>query len=115
MVSPVGEAATEQLLGAVDGQVFGDVDVLAATVVALARVAFGVFVGQDRALRLHHGAGDDVFGRDEFDLMTLATKFLGDGAEQLGVARGQGFAEKAGVAVGCVHRRVLRAWVCGAI
>merc|ERR1712093_419006 len=36
----------EQLLGVVDGQVFSDIDKFTAAVVALACVAFGVFVGQ---------------------------------------------------------------------
>ena len=41
----------EQLLGVVDGQVFSDIDKFTAAVVALAWVAFGVFVGQLAALR----------------------------------------------------------------
>jgi hypothetical protein len=45
--------------------------------------------------------------------MPLAAEFLGDGAEKLGVAGGQGFGEEAGIAVGGVHRQVLRGWVCG--
>ncbi len=50
----VGVIGTEQLLGAFDGQGFDFVDVLAATVVALARIAFGVLVGQAAALGLHY-------------------------------------------------------------
>jgi hypothetical protein len=41
----------EQLLAAVDRQLLGDVDVFAAAVVALARIAFGVLVGELAALR----------------------------------------------------------------
>ena len=52
----VGEAAAEQLLGALDRQRLGDVDELAAAVVAPARIALGIFVGQHRALRLEHRA-----------------------------------------------------------
>jgi hypothetical protein len=33
-----------------------------------ARIALGVFVGQHRALRLEHGAADDVLRRDQLDL-----------------------------------------------
>ena len=83
----IGEAAAEELAGPLDREVFGDVDILAAAVVALARIAFGVFVGHHRALRLHHGAGDDVFRGDQFDLVALAAEFLRDRAEKLGVAR----------------------------
>ena len=60
------------LLGAVDRQLLGHVDVLAAAVVALARIALGVLVGQHRALRLQHGARDDVLRRDQLDLLLLA-------------------------------------------
>jgi hypothetical protein len=42
----VGVIGAEQLLGAVDGQLFDFIHMLAAAVVALARVAFGVLVGQ---------------------------------------------------------------------
>ena len=56
----VGEAGAEQLLGALDRQRLDHVDIFAAAVIAPARIAFGIFVGEDRALRLEHGAGDDV-------------------------------------------------------
>jgi hypothetical protein len=42
----VGVVGAEQLLAAVDGQLLGHVHVLAAAVVALARIALGVLVGQ---------------------------------------------------------------------
>ena len=67
----VGEAAVEQDAGALDRELFRDVDELAAAVIALARIALGVFVGQHRALRLEHGAGDDVLGGDQLDLVAL--------------------------------------------
>jgi len=82
----VGMGAVEELLRPVDGEVFRHVDILAAAVVALAGVAFRVFVGQDRALRLHHRAGDDVLGRDQFDLVALAAKLLAHRPEEFRVA-----------------------------
>ena len=77
----VGEAAAEQLLGAIDGEFFGDVDVLAAAVVALARIAFGVLVGEHAAGGIEHGLRDDVLRRDQLDLVLLAAELLLDGAE----------------------------------
>ena len=53
----VGVLGAEQLLGAVDRQLLGDVDVLAAAVVALAGIPLGVLVGEHRALALEHRAG----------------------------------------------------------
>ena len=81
----VGEADAEQLLGALDRERLGDVDELAAAVVAATRIAFGVFVGEDRTLRLHHGARDDVLRGDQLDLVTLTAELLLDGFRHLGV------------------------------
>ena len=44
----VGVLGAEELLRALDRERLGDVDELAAAVVALARIALGVLVGEDR-------------------------------------------------------------------
>ena len=85
----IGEFAVEQLLGAFDRQLLGDIHELAAAIVALAWIALGVFVGHDRPLRLKHGAGNDVFGSDQFDLMPLAAEFVADRAEDVRIDIGQ--------------------------
>ena len=64
--------AREQGEGPLLGEPLGDVDVLAAAVVALARQAFGVLVGQPAALGLHDRGRDVVLARDELDLVVLA-------------------------------------------
>ena len=50
----VGVLGAEQLPDALERQLLGDVDELAAAVVALARQALGVLVGHHRAQRLEH-------------------------------------------------------------
>lgn len=50
----VGVFRAEQLLDAVDGELFHHVHVFATAVEALARVAFGVLIGQLGALGFHH-------------------------------------------------------------
>jgi hypothetical protein len=95
----VGEAAGKQLFRALDRQGLGDVDELTAAVVAPARIALGIFVGHDRALRLEDGAGDDVFRRDELDFVALATELVGDRAGDVGIGLGEGRGEE-GVRVG---------------
>jgi hypothetical protein len=78
----VGVTGAEQLAGAVDGQLLDHVDVLAATVVALAWVAFGVLVGQLAALGLHHLGAGVVFRGDQLDVVFLTLRFaLHGGAE----------------------------------
>ena len=56
----VGEAAAEQLLGAIDRQRLDRVRRPAALVVAAARIAFRIFVGQHGSLRFKHRAADDI-------------------------------------------------------
>ncbi len=80
----VGEGAVEQLAGAIDRQLLGLVDFLAAAVVAPAGIALGIFVGEHRARSLEHGARDDVLRGDQLDLLALAVQL----AFQHGVDRG---------------------------
>ena len=87
----LAKLAAEQLGHALDGQRLGDVDELAAAVIAPARQAFGIFVGEHRALRFQHRARDDVLRGDQFDLVALAAEFeadrLGDFRVDLGERR----------------------------
>ena len=85
----VGEVRAEQLLGALDRERLGDVHELAAAVVALARIALGVFVGHHRALRLEHGARHDVLRGDQLDLVLLATELLRDRVGDLRIRFGE--------------------------
>ncbi len=75
----IGETGPEQLLGPVDGQLLGYVHIVAAAVIALPRIALGVFVGQDRALGLQHRRRDDVFRGDQLQLVLLPIQFGVDG------------------------------------
>ena len=102
----VGEAGAEQLLGALDGERLGDVDELAAAVVALARIALGVLVGHHRALRLEHRPGDDVLRGDQLDLVLLAAELLGDRVGDLGIGFGERGGEESGRAAGAEARSV---------
>ena len=66
----------EERLGAVDGQLLGDVHELAAAVVALAGIALGVLVGEHRAHGFEHRFGNEVLGGDQLDAGGLATDFV---------------------------------------
>ena len=85
----VGEIDAEQLLGALDGELFGDIDELAAAIIALARITLGIFVRHDRALRFQDGAGNNVFRGDQLDLMPLTTQFLIDRAKDFRIGIGK--------------------------
>ena len=81
----VGVIGAEQLLEAVNRQLLGDVHVFAAAVVALARVAFSVLVGQLAALRFHHRRAGVVLAGDQLDVVFLALGLSGDGLGQFGI------------------------------
>ena len=85
----IGELRAEQFLGALDRQRFGDVDPFAAAVIAIARIALGIFVGHHRALRFQHRAADDVFRRDQLDLVPLPAEFAADRGGDLGIGLGE--------------------------
>ena len=91
----VGEAAVEQLLGALDRQRLDRVGGRAALIITPARIAFGIFVGQHRALRLEHGAADDILRRDQLDLVLLAVELGGDGVGDRRIRGAQRVGEEA--------------------
>ena len=72
----IGEGAIEQPLGAVDGELLDDVDVLTAAVIALARISFGIFVGEERAGGVEHRLRNDVLRGDQLDLVLLAMQLV---------------------------------------
>ena len=84
----VGVGGTKQFLGTVNGQLLGNIDKLATTVVALAGVAFGVFVGQHTALGFHHPRAGVVFGCDQLDVRFLTLLFRLHGVPQCVIESG---------------------------
>ena len=81
----VGVVGAEELLGALDGESFRDVDELATAVITLARITFGVLVGEHRALRFQHARADVVFRGDQLDVIFLALAFVLEGGLEFGV------------------------------
>ena len=92
----IGKTATEQLLGALDRQPLCDIDEFAATVIAAAGIALGVFVGQQRTLHFEHRLRDDVLAGDQLDLRLLALAFAVDRRRDFRIGCGQIIAKKAG-------------------
>ena len=86
----VGILGAEQGLEPVDRQLLDDIDVLAAPVVALAWIAFGVLVGQLCALRLHHRWRGVVLAGDQLDVLFLAGVLERDRGPEFGVDVGEG-------------------------
>ncbi len=79
----VGVLRAEELLCAVDRQLLDFIGVLATAVVALARIALGVLVGEDGAHGFEDRFGDEVFRRDELQPGGLAPGFVAKKAGDL--------------------------------
>jgi hypothetical protein len=79
----VGVFRSKEFLGAIDGELFDLVRVFAATVVALARIAFSVLVREDGAHSFEDGFGDEIFRGDEFQPRGLAPGFVAKEAGDL--------------------------------
>ena len=86
----VGKLRAEYLFGAIARQILNNVGVLAATVVAAPRIAFRIFVGEDRTSGLEHRFGDEVFAGNHLQAFVLAEGFVVNGGGYLGVGLGQG-------------------------
>ena len=81
----VGVFGAEELAGAVDGQPLHNVHVLAAAVIALSRIAFGVFIGEDGTLRGQHGGAGVVLGGDHLQPFLLTAPLGADRLPYFGV------------------------------
>jgi hypothetical protein len=85
----VGVLGAEERLGAIDRELLGDVDPLAAAVVALAGVALGVLVRQHGALRLEHRLGHEVLAGDHLQRALLALELARENLRDLGIHLGE--------------------------
>lgn len=72
------------------GEILDDVDVLAAAVVAAARVALGVLVGEHAALRLQDRARHEVLRGDHLEGVALAGEFAAHRGSDLGIELSEG-------------------------
>ena len=93
---------SEELLRALDGEGFHDVHILATPIPTAAGIAFGVFVGEAGALRLHDGAAGEILGGDQLDVLELAFVFLLDGCCDFGIGFSEGGESRLGFG-GCRH------------
>jgi hypothetical protein len=84
----IGVGGAEQLLRPIDCQLLGDIDEIAAAVIALARIALGVLVGENRALSFQHARAGVVLRRDQLDMIFLAVAFVRDRLGELGIEAG---------------------------
>ena len=79
----VGILRAEQLFRAIARQVLHHVGEFAAAVIALARIAFRVFVGEDAAGGFEHRLRREVLAGDQLDLRVLPLHFMLDRLDKL--------------------------------
>ena len=81
----VGELRSKKLLRTVDRELLDDIDELAAAIVTLTWIAFGILVRQHAAGCLHHCGARIVFTRDHFEAVGLALDLVGNRLPNIGV------------------------------
>ena len=81
----VGVFGAEERAGAVAREVLDAVGEFLPAVIAPARIAFRVFVGQHRTERRQHFGIGVVLRRDHLDAVVLATFLAGDGVCDVGI------------------------------
>ncbi len=86
----VGVIGAEELLRTIDRKLLGHINMLTAAVIALTRIALGVFVGQHRTLRLEHARTRIVLGGDQLDVIFLTLPFGTHRSGELWVESGNG-------------------------
>ena len=92
----IGKVATKQLAGPLDREQFHHIDMLAAAVIAAARIALRIFVRQHRTGRVQHRAAHDILGRDQLDFVALTLEFCGQRARHCRIDRFHRIGEEAG-------------------
>ena len=92
----VGRIGTEQFLHTIDRKLLDHIDKFATAVITFARIAFGVFVGELRALRFHHRRAGVIFGGDQFDVIFLPLVFVLNRGKKLGIDNGNGLGAREG-------------------
>ena len=93
----VGELAAEKFRHALDCEPFRNVHELTPAVVTFTRQAFGILVGENRALRFKNSTRNNVLRSDQFDFVALAAKFELDRFGNFGIDLGQAGREQ------CLH------------
>src|SRR5215469_3754114 len=86
----------KQLPGALASQLLHLIGELAAAVIALAGIAFRVFVGEHRAHGFEHGFADKILRGDQLQSFMLAADFVVNGGGNLWI----NFTERAGHGIG---------------
>ena len=79
----IGVSSAENLLCALNRDVFHHVNAFAAAIIPLAGIALCVFIGQDSAHRRHDRLADDVFRRDQLQIAALTSTLFFNRAADL--------------------------------
>src|SRR5262245_40982069 len=79
----------EELLGAIDRRSFDDVGKFTSSIIAFARITFGIFIGEDRTGGLEHSFGNEVLRRNQFEPLMLPAGFVLNRSENFRIRFGK--------------------------
>src|SRR5215510_2968381 len=81
----IGVIGAEQFFGPRNRQGFDFIDELTATVIALSRIPFGIFISHDATLRLQDCFTDNVFRSNELKVLFKSSGFFLNRRENFGI------------------------------
>ena len=81
----IGKVGTKQRLGTIDCELLNHIHMLAPAVIALAGIALGVLVGEQRTGRFEDAGAGMILGGDELDMIFLALRLGRNRLRELGV------------------------------
>ncbi|MNL61900.1 hypothetical protein D3C87_1858740 [compost metagenome] len=65
---------TEELLGAVTGQILHDIHIFTTAIIPFAWIPFGILVREHRTHRFHYGFADDILRGNKLNIGTLTAQ-----------------------------------------
>ena len=86
----IGVCRAEQFFDPLNRQIFCHIHMFTTAIIPTSRIAFGIFVGHNRAGRFQYGTRYNVFGGDQLDLVALATKLIVDCRSNIGICIAKG-------------------------
>ena len=90
----IGIGAIVKFTNTLDGKLFGHINMFATAIITPTGIALGIFIGQHRALHLHHRLGNNIFRGNQLNLVFLARQFAAQNAGNIRIAFGNIAPEK---------------------
>src|SRR6266566_425190 len=92
----IGMLGPKKLFGTITRQVLDNIGKLAATVIAFARIALGILIGEHRAHGFEHSVADEILGSNQLQTFVLTPGFVVNSSRDIWIS----YIQRAGYLVG---------------